>query len=404
MQSEYPGSAAGTAAPGIRRQDAVFVAAIFALVLMACILGYLVIAVPGTWFPRTAPKGWTAKDLNLVSGAGRIVDADLVVAMPDVNQVTLVSIITDLRASQYRGVAWMVEGLPQNADVRLLWRSDVRPERLNSVPMHVEGNRTLLTVVGNDPAWIGTIKGLALAIHGPFSQPIRIRGLIAKPLGVIEIVEDRFAAWFAFEPWNDASIDTINGGEDAASAPLPAALAVIVGASALLAFSLVRSRPAAFAGGMPGVLAGFFLVGWFILDARWTANLMRQEHATALQYAGKDRRDKHLASKDGRLFAFIEKVLTVMPSQSQRVFIAADVDYFRGRAAYYLYPQSPYFNPHSNDLPNASVVHAGDWFLVFQRHGIQFDRARGKLRWDGNQVVNAELKLVEPGAALFVVR
>jgi hypothetical protein len=40
---------------------------------------------------------------------------------------------------------------------------------------------------------------------------------------------------------------------------------------------------------------------------------------------------------------------------------------------------------------------------VFRRHAIQFDRAQGKLRWDGNQTVNAELKLLEPGAALFVI-
>jgi hypothetical protein len=144
MHRDDPGSAAGTparlpVAPGIRRQDAVFVAAIFALVLMACAIGSLVIAVPGTWFPLTAAKAWTAKALHLVRGAGRIIDADLVVATPDVNDVTLVSIITDLQALRYRGVAWTIEGLPQNAQIRLLWRSDVRPERLNSVPVPWSG-------------------------------------------------------------------------------------------------------------------------------------------------------------------------------------------------------------------------------------------------------------------------
>lgn len=389
---------------GIGRRDAVRAGAIFVLVLVACVVGYLLSAVPGTWFPRTTAMAWTANDLELVRGAGRIVGDELVVGTPDANQITLVSLVTDLRSSEYRGVAWTIAGLPRGADVRLLWRSDVRPETLNSQRVQIERGRTLVTVVANDPGWIGTINGLALAIHGPLSQPVRIRGVTAKPLGAIEIIGDRLAEWFAFEPWNGASIDTIAGGADNRPIPLPAALAVVVGASALIAWSLARWRPHLVAAGMPGMLAAFFLVGWFVLDARWTGNLLRQEHATALQYAGKDAKDKHLASEDGPLFAFIQKALVVMPPQPVRVFIAADADYFRGRAAYHLYPHSPYFSPRSNDLPNASAVHAGDWFLVYQRHGIQFDSGHGNLRWDGNQVVSAELKLVEPGAALFVIR
>jgi hypothetical protein len=41
--------------------------------------------------------------------------------------------------------------------------------------------------------------------------------------------------------------------------------------------------------------------------------------------------------------------------------------------------------------------------MVYQRRGIQFDRTLGKLRWDG-QALNAEPRLVEPGAALFIIR
>jgi hypothetical protein len=46
----------------------------------------------------------------------------------------------------------------------------------------------------------------------------------------------------------------------------------------------------------------------------------------------------------------------------------------------------------------------GDWILVWQRPGIQYDPAQHKLRWDGQQIVSAEAKLVGDGAALFVVQ
>jgi hypothetical protein len=94
----------------------------------------------------------------------------------------------------------------------------------------------------------------------------------------------------------------------------------------------------------------------------------------------------------------------VMPRTPVRVFVASDADYFRGRAAYHLYPHRVYFNPRSRELPPASDLHAGDWLLVYRQHGIQFDRGQGRLRWDGNQIAAAELKLVEPGGALFLIR
>jgi hypothetical protein len=343
------------------------------------------------------------KELALTRGAGRVIGDELAVSAPDANGITLVTVTTNLRSSDYPGIAWIVANLREDADVRLLWRTDFQPDKLNSLPIRVEAGHTLPTIVAKDPAWIGQITGVALAIHGPLAQPVLIGGVVAKPMGAVETIADRWREWFAFEPWNGASINTITGGADNQQVPLPAVLAVLVGVSAFAAFVIRRRCPAAFTIALPGILAGFFLAGWLVLDARWTWNLLRQEHATAAQYGGKDLRDKHLASEDAPVFAFVQKALAVMPRTPVRLFIAADADYFRGRAAYHLYPHSVYFNPRDNALPPASAFHPGDWLLVFQRHGIQFDKSQGKLRWDGNQTVNAELKLLEPGAALFVI-
>ncbi len=42
--------------------------------------------------------------------------------------------------------------------------------------------------------------------------------------------------------------------------------------------------------------------------------------------------------------------------------------------------------------------------LVFQRHGVQFDPAAGKLRWDGGAPVSAQLKVRGQGGALFLIQ
>lgn len=373
-------------------------------VLILCVLGYLAWSVPGAWFPGAAAKTWYAKELTLARGAGALQDRALAVTSTDANGVALVSVNTDLRATDYPAVAWVAANLPEDAVVKMLWRTDVRPDKVNSIVLGVQTGRTLPIVMVENPDWIGRITGLALVIEGRLAQPVLIGGVTAKPMGVLGVIRDRLRDWFAFEPWNGASINTIVGGADNQPIPLPAALALVLGVASTIAFALRRAKPRAFAVAMPAMLAAFFLAGWLVLDSRWMLNLVRQEHATALRYAGKDDIAKHLASEDGALFAFIEKAEAAMPKTPVRVFIAADDDYLRGRAAYHLYPHSVYFDPRSNALPPPSLMRAGDWVLVFERHGIQYDKALGKLRWDGQAPIDAELKLVARGGALFVIR
>ena len=387
-----------------RRRDALFGALSLGSALLGCTIAYLALTVPGPWFPHASPKAWNVKDLALARGVGSVAGDELVITAPDANGLALVTVTSEFRSTEYPGIAWIVTGLREDADVRLLWRSDTRPDKLNSTPVRVEAGRTVPTVLAGNAAWIGHVTGVALAIHGPLAQPVRLRGVIAKPMGAREILRDRLGEWFAFEPWTGTSINTITGGADNQDLPLPAVLALIIGLSALAVVVIRRWRPAAFGVATHVMLAALFLAGWLVLDARWTWNLVRQERDTATRYAGKDARDKLLASEDGPLFAFIEKTRAVLPPTPVRVFVVADADYFRGRAAYHLYPHTVYFNPRSNALPPAASFHAGDWLLVYLRHGIQFDRAQGKIRWDDGQTINAELKLVERGAALFVIR
>ena len=387
-----------------QRRDVLRGALVFAVVLATCVVAYLAIAVPSGWFPRASAKTWSVNELGLVRGTGRVVGNALVVTAADASGITLVNVATDFRSADYPGIEWRVAGLHQDADMRLLWRSDFQPNRLNTAPIRIEAGRAVTTVMADDPAWIGRITGIALAIHGPLPQPIAIASVTAKPMGAIDVARDRLHEWFAFEAWNGASINSIAGGEDYQRLPLPALLALVVAVSGIAVVAIRHFRPAAFTAATPVILAAFFLAGWLLLDARWTFNLLRQERDTAARYAGKDLRDKHLANDDGPLFAFIEKVLAVLPRTPVRIFVASDADYFRGRAAYHLYPHSVYFDARSNELPPARDMHPGDWLLVYRQRGIQFDRSLGKVRWGDGQIVNAELKLVEPGGALFVIR
>ncbi len=368
--------------------------------LGACLLAYLAFAVPGAWFPSAEPTAWSARELRLAEGSASIANDELVVGgVSPRSGIALITVQTDIRAPDYPAVAWVAVDLPENAEVQMIWRSDYAPLKLNAISVPVASGRLLPVVTKDDPNWVGRITGLALSIRGPFALPVRIRGVTAKPMGALEVLSDRMREWFAFEAWSGTSINTVAGGADIQDLPLPALLAasVLVAAGAWFAWARLKGRAAA----LPAVLAVLFVASWALLDARWMWNVGRQVRETAAQYAGKDWREKRLAAEDGPLFAFIEKVRAKMPATPARVFMLADAHYFRGRGAYHLYPHNVWFDPYQNAAPPPSQLHAGDYVVVYQRHGVQYDASQKRLRWDGGAPLPAELLLADRGAALF---
>ena len=135
--------------------------------------------------------------------------------------------------------------------------------------------------------------------------------------------------------------------------PLPLLLACAIALIALTAWLLLRGRDRDWIPGVASAAIAVALVAWFVLDARWTVNLVREAQATASRYAGKDSDEKHLAGEDRDLFAFIEKARAQLPREPARVFVIADADFFRGRAAYHLYPHNVWFDPYRNAVPPA---------------------------------------------------
>jgi hypothetical protein len=127
-------------------------------------------------------------------------------------------------------------------------------------------------------------------------------------------------------------------------------------------------------------------------------------NVTARLYAGKSWHARHLVADDRAVFEFIEKVRAKLPPPPARVFMVADEHYFRDRSAYYLYPYNVFFDPWRNTMPPATALRPGDFLVVYQRHGVQYDADQQRLRWDGGAPLAAELVLADAGAAMFRIR
>jgi hypothetical protein len=379
------------------------VAGVFVAALSLCVLAYLAYAVPGRWFSSAADKAYPARQLTMPRGTATIVGDELIVSRAADDGNTVISVTTDFRSVDYPVVAWIAAGVAAGTPVALLWRTDVEPARVNKRVLEIDSGQLVPIDVQGDPHWIGRVVGLALFVQGPIEQPLRVRGVVARPGTALETLRDRVREWMAPEPWTGASINTIAGGADLQPLPLPLMLAVALLVSVAVIGWLQRRRR----GPMASVArAGFALVvvAWFALDARWMVNLVRQAQATASQYAGKDAHEKLLAGQDRDLVAFIDKARMILPKEPARIFVVADADFHRGRAAYHLYPHNVWYEPYRNAVPPADQLRAGDWLVVFQRRGVQYDAARHSLRWDAGATVPVELKLLDHGGALFIVQ
>lgn len=371
--------------------------------LLITLVAYLALAVPGRWFPDATPVVWDARQLQLVRGTGELVGDELVVRDVDPSGLALISVRTQIRASDYASIYWIATDVADNADVRIVWRTEYEPQKLQSLSILVESGRLRPVLLSDQKGWLGSVSGLALAVRGSLAQPIRIRGAVAKPMGAVEMIRDRLGDWLALESWSGTSINTITGGADIQELPMP--LLIAVSAIVAMALIVVQFRGQIRRNGheIALIFACVILVGWSLLDLRWTWNLVRQSAITAQRYAGKTWYDKHAVAEDAELFRFVEKARGTMPAEPARVFVAADAHYFRGRGAYHLYPHNVYFDPRQNAIPLATDMRTGDWLLVYRRHNIQYDASLHSLRWDGNQLKHADLKLAESGAALFLI-
>jgi hypothetical protein len=391
--------------PALR--DAAAVLALFAAACVALLAIYVVATVPGPWFPRAAAKSLSHRDFSMTKGSGRVfaqprIGEALVVLSTDDTGIAVVSAVTDVRSSDYPIVAWRAQDIADDADVRMLWRTDVAPAKLNSIKLAVAGGGVAPAVVASDTNWVGRITGLALVIRGPLADPPpRIFGVTLRPGGIADALRDIVGGWFSFERWSGASINTRSGGADVQALPLSLLLVVALLLTATLWYAWGRARGHTAA--WPIALAALFVAAWMVLDVQWIANLTRQVAETRDQFGGKDWHARHEAAEDAEVFRFIERVRGKLPQTPARVFMLSDATPLRGRAAYYLYPHNVLFDPFENKLPPIASLRAGDYVVVYHRRGVQYNREARRLRFEGGDSVEAELIMTEPGAGVFKI-
>ena len=130
------------------------------------------------------------------------------------------------------------------------------------------------------------------------------------------------------------------------------------------------------------------------LDARWMVTSRGRRARPRAITPARTRTRSISRPRIATCYAFIEKARAQLPQEPARVFVAADAHYFRGRAAYHLYPHNVYFEPFDNAVPPRPVARrrlAGR--LPAARRPVRRGEANAAL--GRRRTVAAELKLLD---------
>ena len=196
--------------------------------------------------------------------------------------------------------------------------------------------RLLPVILARNPAWLGRINGVALAVRGPL--PSRCASAASPPSRWAHArspaIASRSGSRSRDGPARRSTRDRRRRPPGPAAAAARRARRRPRGCVLLALRSLACRRSAALASP---------------LHARRRCSRSRGSRSTragrqpraagsvtARTYAGKDSHDKHLAAEDGPLFAFVEKARARHAGDAGTRIRDADAHYFRGRAAYHL--------------------------------------------------------------------
>jgi hypothetical protein len=352
------------------------------------------------WGSNAAPREFAPDAMTLSRGEGRRIGGRWMVAPPASGATSLVALtMPAVPAGDYPSLRWEIAGADA-APLGLLWRSDREPGRIFSRSLDCDEGICRASLA-NEPAWRGSISGVALAVQGYAGSPLQVGALTLEPMSLRYSISRIGADWGSLERWSQHSINYLEGGSGLPLVRLAAFAALVLGAAlAGYAWTTRRRHSASRATILWLMLAGV----WMLVDARWLADSAARAAQTLESFAGKSESDRLRSAEDGGLYAFIAGIRPQLEKEKGRLFVFSDDPYLRGRTAWHLLPLNAWHDLRAQRPLPSTAFRGGDVLILVQQRGIGFSREEQKVRWVDGQTFAVDPLALAAGSAVFRVR
>ncbi len=322
--------------------------------------------------------------LETVSGEVSRVNGLIVIDEGDEkNQVVMMALVPRFPTKLYEAVSWKAKGFTEASGGALLWITTQGGNRVFVRRLTLPDVREGRINIGGHPDWSGDVDRVGLLIQGPWQGPVTFESIQIEPRPRSPSMEESLALagriWSSLEGWQGGSINFlgVTGRGERFTPTVTVALWCLFAAGFFWVFSGSLPRQA-----RVGSVAAIFLMGWWVLDARWQLTLLQNiEDARAAP--------EQITNVDANLA--LSAVKEVLPGKSERIFVISnDPNAFDAlRARYLLAPHRVFVGFRS--LSELSMLREGDRILVISTpERLQFDTGN-QLLMAGETRLKAEL-------------
>ena len=299
------------------------------ITLILCTL-YLTILYPST---DAEPEEFSAKQLSIVVGDGHIKDEVGVINKYE-NTIAVVSGgHTTIDTSQLSILEVKTTG-PNRSPRRFFWRNGPGEEDLHSI--NIGRGVGKYVHLGSSENWTGVVSEVGLLLYEDDDRWVEIRSISLQPRTLTNMLAITWQNWTTMGNWNQRSVNYVSTGEASAPLNLTVLLTSWIAITTLLALLLTRLAPAPPERGI--ALAA--ILGWLLLDLRWTSELIDRAVRTVAYYQAEQANHIDLGN-DKALKALAEKTRPYLDQTGTPVLIVAEsdnLDFEALRAKYHLLP------------------------------------------------------------------
>lgn len=266
---------------------------------------------------------------------------------------------------------WEPSGPP--GELAFFWRQQGNANEVKRAELSTTGSALL--DLAAEPDWTGEIVEVGFLVAGDTTNPVAIGQLVLRANDLNTRLRLVWQDWTTYELRSQQSINFLQGGAHNQQVSLPLLVIFWLLVTLLLLRLLSGKLNIELAGSALLPLAiTLFMVGWVLLDIRWTVNSSRNANELLSSATGLDADEGSGNDLDGEIYKYIQRLKTDVfqvdgSGKTKRFLIVGDenaIDYYLLRAKYHLLPASAHVDGRFDERLSPDSL---DYVLYFGQPG-----------------------------------